>query len=159
MGVTDTPLRAAVRALLPGGAFLRIDREEALFVTDAPRRGAGPDLVEALEKAGFSACTRGGLLAMVPKDEWMPRLTEALGAPEDEQSALLKRLLKRSVSAQDRAAWICAVKCMECGCASAAAQRRIRACAAVALRTGRGGGALYHAYMVLGSAKEKGEEK
>lgn len=78
-------MRAAVRAALPEGAFLKLDRGEALFVTDAPRRGGGRDW------PGFECEMRNGLAFLTPGKEWLSALEAAFPEPPDFLCATLKR--------------------------------------------------------------------
>jgi hypothetical protein len=151
MNAIDAPMRAAARAPLPIGAFLRVDRGEGLYVSDAPMRGADARaLVAALGRADFDAWEARGRLHIAPRAAWMPRMTEAVGIPRDEQARLLARFEGRGTDARERAIWLDAVKFFEgYGADGARIERRIRQCAAAALRAKRGGEGLLHAYAVL----------
>ena len=59
-------LRAAARAVLPGRAFLRRDRGDGWYVTDAPRLDPAGGWIGALEKAGFRVLGADG--EAVPAD-------------------------------------------------------------------------------------------
>lgn len=138
MSADRAALRQAARAALPEGAFLRRDREDALFVTDALR--LDPRAAEALGRAGFGVEARGRLLALTPEPVWLNRL-EALypgppdffcqtllrfaGQPPDEPSL---RLFARGARLWDEGRWDDAF--------DKALRRRI----AEALRSGGGGG-------------------
>lgn len=81
--------KVAAEALRPCGAFVRIDRGGALFVSDAPRYGisSAPSL-EAL----FTLRPQGGLLFLSPR---LPDVPEAL-------RNLYLRLLKAAPEIRDR---------------------------------------------------------
>lgn len=62
-------MRAQARSLLPPRAFLRLDRNDYLFVTNAPV--FEPSLSEI---PGFIAHRRGSLLCLLPDASWVMRL-------------------------------------------------------------------------------------
>ena len=78
-------LRAVAAGALPQGAFLRRDRGDALFVSDAPRLASVAALAGALARAGFRCEASGGLIQLWPDALWLAR-TEA---ERPELSALL----------------------------------------------------------------------
>ena len=79
-------MRAALRALLPPRAFLRRDREDALFVTNAPAFDPG-----LRDLPGFLAERRGPLLAVLPDASWVTRVERRCPEPPDGLSASLVR--------------------------------------------------------------------
>ena len=78
-------LRAAAASALPPGAFLRRDRGDALFVTDAARRGASIGWAAL----GFLCDTRDGLERLTPDARWLRALAEAHPLPPDHLTATL----------------------------------------------------------------------
>ena len=83
-------LRTAAAAALPEGAFLRRDRDDALFVTDAPRFGFRLDLAARLFEAGFYCTDNGGLLRLWPAEIRLTRLEAACPDPPAALSQSLK---------------------------------------------------------------------
>lgn len=77
-------LREAARRALPEGAFLRRDRGEALFATDAPRLDPGGDWRAALAGAGFLCEARGGLAFLRPGPAWLSALEKEHPIPPDD---------------------------------------------------------------------------
>ena len=98
--------RARVKAHLPGGAFLRLDRGEALFVSDAPRFG-----VFDVEIEGFATETKGELTFITPlysdaPDGIRPIMTALIKADGDKRERLIRQNLAvcmRKKDAQGRA--------------------------------------------------------
>lgn len=76
-------LREAASAALPPEAFLKRDRGDGLFVTDAPRRRSEADCLAALARAGFDAVDLGGLVRLTPGPVWLTRLETARPEPPD----------------------------------------------------------------------------
>ena len=91
-------LREAARSALPDGAFLRRDRGDALFVTDAPRLGAGASWREALARAGFLCEESGALARITPGSAWLKALEAEHPVPPD---ALCKSLMRFAGLAPD----------------------------------------------------------
>ena len=132
-------LRERARAALPAGAFLRRDRGDALYVTDAPRRGFTGEV------PGMRAAVSGGLMRLYPKEE-------ALGEcpfPPDDLARALERF--RCLPATDAAVFLFTegLKILEDpdGTGYLAYDKKVRQAAAVALRT-NGGGGLYACALV-----------
>ncbi len=89
-------LRQAARAALPEGAFLRRDRGDALFVTDAPRLDAGPSWQEALARAGFLVEERDALARITPGPAWLSALEAEHPVPPDDLCRSLVRFAGRA---------------------------------------------------------------
>lgn len=131
-------LRGAARALLPENAFLRRDRGAALYITDAPRRGACPDWASA----GFIAREANGLVRLTPGPVWLERLEAEYPGPPDRLSESLSRFR----GAPDEAAlalFALGVRCLEAGDDPTEYEGRLRRRAAVCLREHLPGGGLY----------------
>ena len=141
--MTPRDYRAFVRACLPDAAFLRRGRD-SLFVTNAPEKG-GYDK-QALRSSGFLLAEKNGLLLLEPGEELLYSLENAFPAPPDSLSRGLFRfrltgsfhlpLFSLCCRAADEKKW------------DEKADRLLRRSAAVALRTGNGGG-LYGAALAL----------
>ena len=136
-------LRDAAAARLPEGAFLRYDRGDALFVTDAPRRCPGPDWVETFSRAGFDCRERDGLVFLSPDETWIARLEDACPDPPDPFCASLYRFRGREADAEGIALFALGVKALEGVESPERFDRRLRQRAAVCLRVKAGGGGLY----------------
>ena len=76
-------LRQAARAALPEGAFLRRDRGDGLFVTDAPRRCPDGGWRQALREAGFAVEARDVLARLSPGPIWLKALEARFPGPPD----------------------------------------------------------------------------
>ena len=77
-------LRSEIAAALPAGAFLKRDRGDALFVTDAPRLYPETDWPGLMAKAGFACAVENGLAHLSPGAVWLKRLEEAFPEPPDD---------------------------------------------------------------------------
>jgi len=82
-------LRALLRPVLPQGAFLRRDMR-GLYVTDAPRRGAGED-AGAVEALGFRVECAGGLWRITPDRALWDAFEARCCAPRGDLSRSLAR--------------------------------------------------------------------
>ena len=143
-------MRAALRALLPPGSFLKRDRGEALFVTDAPRRGPCPDWTAA----GFTCVEEKGLARLTPKAQWL----EALAARYPEPPDFLCASLKREGGAPDGEVlrlFAMGMKQMDGAPYDPAFERRLRQLAAARLRTHADMGGLYACGILNYLIKEK----
>ena len=131
-------LRDAARARLPEGAFLRRDRGDALYVTDAPLRGGPVDWAAA----GFVCRESGGLARLTPSAVWLARLEALYPEPPDP----LCRSLRRFSGPPDDTAlklFARAVKRLDGGECDPRYSRDLRQRAAVCLREHNPGGGLY----------------
>lgn len=141
-------LRAAASAALPEGAFLRRDRGDALFVTDAPRLRPEGDWPAALAQAGFACAQSGGLLRLVPDARWPKQLEAYWPEPPDDLCASLRRFRGIEPEAESLRLFALGAKCLEVGGDAARFDRLLRQRTAVCLRlnalnpekTPRGGG-------------------
>ena len=137
-------LRAAAASLLPEGAFLRRDRGDALFVTDAPRRGTVPDGAAM----GFICDMKDGLARLTPGPEWLERLEARHPDPPDPLCASLRRF--HGPPDRDTLRLFAAgAKLLDGAPNDPTYARRVRQAAAVALREHRGGGGLYACGLIL----------
>lgn len=142
-------LREAARAALPEGAFLRRDRGEALFVSDAPRLRPPADWLPALEPAGFLCEVRGGLLYLTPGPAWLAGLEARFPEPPDAFSASLARFRGMTPENESLALFALAIRRMDGEADGGRFERRLRQRAAECLRltaadkTTTPGGGLY----------------
>lgn len=131
-------LRRAARQLLPTGAFLRRDRGDALYVTDAPRRSAAVDW----SAAGFVCREAGGLAYLTPDAVWLQRLEALYPDPPD----ALCQSFRRFTGPPDAEAlrlFARGMKALEAGAHDPGYARELRQHAAVCLREHLPGGGLY----------------
>ena len=131
-------LRAAARAALPARAFLRRDRGDALFVTNAP--AFDPALQDI---PGFSAERRGGLLYLLPDASWLARWERRSPEPPDDLCAKLRRFRGATPDRENLLLIAQGLKLLDGGATpedTAGYDRAVRRRAAVALRGGCGGG-------------------
>lgn len=133
-------MRAALRAQLPPRAFLKRDRGDALFVTNAPSfdpaLGALP---------GFLFERRGALMAVLPDASWVALVERRCPEPPDELSASLERFRYQTPDRENLALFARGAKLLDAPGAPSAAEldgfdRALRQRAALALRGGCGGG-------------------
>ena len=137
-------LRAAARAPLPPGAFLRRDRGDALFVTDAPRRGESVDWTEW----GFICREANGLARLTPGAVWLSRLERRHPEPPDFLCETLRRFTG-TPDADTLALFARIVKALDAGQCDPACARLVRQHAAVCLREHLPGGGLYACGLAL----------
>ena len=131
-------MRLALSDLLPWGAFLKRDRGSALFVTDAPRRGACPDW----SSVGFLAREADGLACLTPDAGWLAQLEARWPEPPDLMCAQLRRG-SGPVDGQVLELFAMGLKILDGGPFDPAFDRRLRQLAAVTLREQRARGGLY----------------
>lgn len=131
-------LRAAAQSALPPGAFLRRDRGDALFVTDAPRRGANPDWTAP----GFHCACQGGLARLTPGPDWLSALEDEYPAPPDPFCAAFVRFRGMPGPGALRL-FALGMKILDGGPYDPAFDRRLRQTAAETLRNHASGGGLY----------------
>ena len=138
-------MRAAARAALPPRAFLRRDRGDALFVTNAP--AFDPALWEV---PGFIAQRRGGLMILLPDAGWIARWERRFPEPPDDLCAKLQRFRGAEPNGESLLLFAWGAKLLDGGATPsdiAAYDRALRQRAALALRGGCGGG-LYAAALL-----------
>ena len=135
------PIRTAAAALLPPRAFLRRDRGQALYVSNLPALVDASLWLPRLEAAGFSVRLRPPLLFLSPTEAWRVPLLDWLNAASP-LCAELAPLNGRPGGEADRLLWIEGIKRLEEPASLDDYERRVRQCAAVAMRTGREGGLL-----------------
>ena len=135
-------MRARLRALLPPRAFLKRDRGDALFISNAP--AVDPSFSGA---PGFCCARRGALMTFLPDASWLVRLEARRRCPPDDLCAGLVRFRGAPVSHETILLFTRGTKLMELTDAPeaelAAYDRAVRQAAAAALRGGMDGGGLY----------------
>lgn len=147
--------RGEIRPLLPAGAFLRRDRGDGLYVTNAPAFGAGRAVALALESLGYCVSLDESRLGMVPAPWRLLALEANHSLPPDAFAASLKRFAGLPVSKEAPALFAQGIKALEAGGSGAAAwEKRLRQAAALAMRQG-GGGGLYACALVRWDLAER----
>ena len=127
-------LRTAAAEALPEEAFLRRDRGDALFVTDAPRISARMDWAGVLFEAGFYCTGSGGILRLWPAESWIVRLEAACPDPPDALCQGLLRFRRRSPDGESLKLFAFGVRCLDGGDGEARFDRQLRQRAAACLR-------------------------
>ena len=133
-------LRIRLGPLLPERAFLRRDRGDALFITNAPALADCTPLLTSLGTAGFLCETRGNLMRISPGPNFLVALEQAL-APCDFLSQSLERLRGRIPCAEALALFAQGIRLLEHAAPSDTDGyvRRTRQLAAICLRKKLGG--------------------
>lgn len=127
-------LRTAAAAALPEGAFLRRDRDDALFVTDAPRFSARTDWAGPLSEAGFYCAVSGGLLRLWPAEIWLSRLEASRPDPPNDLCRSLFRFRGRSPDGESLKLYALGMRCLDGGDGAARFDWKLRQRAAACLR-------------------------
>lgn len=143
-----TDLRALAAAQLPEGAFLRRDRGDALYVTNAPAKGWSGNI------EGFTVVT-DGILARLTPDEHTIKTCDF--AP-DRLAHELERF--NGFSDEAIAIFTACVKCAEAPdeIAFEKCDRMLRQAAAKAMRGG-GGDGFYYCALALAEARRRLNDK
>ena len=132
-------LRDLAREPLPEGAFLRRDRGDALFVTDAPRRAPDVDWPARFAALGFEARIEGGLLYVAPAARLLIELEKAHPEPPDFLCATLQRFAGREPDAAALGLFTRGLRALD-GEPDVGYARALRQRAAECLRSGGGAG-------------------
>ena len=127
-------LRRAAAAKLPDRAFLRRDRGEALFVTNAPRLCPDADWPAVLSAVGFDTALSGGLLRLWPGACWLTRLEAAWPDPPDAFCASLRRFRGCAPEPESLRLFALGARCLDGGDGATRFDRLLRQRAAVCLR-------------------------
>lgn len=131
-------MRAVLTEHLPRGAFLKRDRDAALFITDAPRRGTCPDWASI----GFLADVKDGLARLTPDARWLLRLEAESPEPPSLLCAQLQRI-DGPVDAEALKLFAQGLKKLDGGPYDPSFDRNLRQLAAVTLRKHEARGGLY----------------
>ena len=137
-------LRRAAQGLLPEGAFLRRDRGEALYVTDAPRRNPSIDW----SAAGFICHEANGLARIIPDAPWLDRLEALYPDPPDALCATFRRF-NGPPDGDALRLFARGMKALDAGNCDPQFSRVLRQRAAVCLREHLPGGGLYACALAL----------
>ena len=137
-------LRRAARQLLPEGAFLRRDRGEALYVTDAPRRAPSIDW----SAAGFICLEAKGLAHLTPDESWLDRLEALYPNPPDTLCQSF-RCFTGIPDAEALRLFARGMKALDAQSCDLQFSRALRQRAAVCLREHLPGGGLYACALAL----------
>lgn len=135
-----TDYRARIRPLLPERAFLRRDRGDALFITNAPMLSDADVLVRQLQTRGFTGIPAGGLLRIRPGQALVAQL-ELDCAPPDYFCQTLSRFRGRTPSDRSLELFARGVQLLECADPDRVREyiRQTRQLAALCLRKPQGG--------------------
>lgn len=133
-------MRSQLRAQLPDRAFLRRDRGEDLFVSNAPV--FAPSVSEIPD---FCVRREGALLHISPDVDWLLRLERQPCTPPDHFCESLRRFCGESPTPEAMRLFIRGAKLADAGASAdttslALFDRTVRQHAALALRSGAGGG-------------------
>ena len=131
-------IREAARSALPPVAFLKRDRGEALFISDAPRWNDSPDW----PAAGFLCEIRDGLARLTPDARWLSSLEAEYDGPPDHLSATLTQF-RGTPSPKALCLFALGMKMLDGGSFDPAFDRQLRQTAAAALRRHENCGGLY----------------
>lgn len=140
--MNDRPDRAArqiLAPLIPGRAFLRRDRDAALFITNAPRIAPDPAFENAVREAGFITAEENGLMRISPGPAWLLNLEAEYPAPPDHLSGTLLRFKGEAPVPEAMALFALGLRILD-GDPPDNYEDRLRRCAAVCLRKHAGGG-------------------
>ncbi|MBR6767581.1 MAG: hypothetical protein IKM02_06490 [Clostridia bacterium] len=132
-------IRKTAASLLPPGAFLKRDRDHALFITNAPRIVPGRNWAEILSEAGFYAEENSGLIRLTPGSEWLSRLEKDYPEPPDFLCRSLMRFRGEAHEGETLALFSLGLRILD-GDNAPGYEQRLRKHAAVCLRSGGGGG-------------------
>ena len=130
-------LREAAAAALPPGAFLRRDRGDALFVTDAPRLRPEADWPRLFSGAGFACVVENGLALLAPDAGWLDRLEGSRPEPPDALCASLLRFRGLAPEAESLRLFALGARALDGGEDGARFDRLLRQRAAACLRLNR----------------------
>ena len=94
--------RAFIRSYLPSNAFLRIDRSDSLFVTDAPRFAHGSEI----QIPGYKTRLCRGVLHIIPEFDDVPSpikgvMVSILKAGQTEKNRLIRTHLALALRKHD----------------------------------------------------------
>jgi len=127
-------LRQAAASVLPQGAFLRRDRGDALYVTNAPFIHPGMDWTLLLAEAGFRCTGGNGLLRLWPDGSWLIRLEAACPDPPDDLCRSLLRFRGCSADVESLRLFALGLRLLDGGEAGTSFDRQLRQRAAECLR-------------------------
>ena len=122
------------------GAFLRCDRGEGLYITNAALKC---DCTIDWTEVGFEARDKGKMTFLVPKDLWIQPFEEWL-RPQVRYPRLYENIGNAdfgSIEEADRRLWVEGIKQLEIG-SNRNYEKAVRQRAAVCLRTKHGGGTI-----------------
>lgn len=132
-------IRRAASTLLPEKAFLRRDRQDGLFVTNACRLVPERDWILAFTRSRFIVRESGGVLRLWPDASWFFQLEKTFSEPPDHLSRTLFRFAGIPPSPESIALFALGVRILD-GDPIHDYENRLRRRAAVALRSASGGG-------------------
>ena len=127
-------LREAAATALPPRAFLRRDRGDGLFVTNAPRVAPEADWTAPLSAAGFLCQSESGLIRLTPGPVWLARLELDYPEPPDFLCVSLTRVEGLAPEPESLRLFALGVKALEDASEAPRFDRRLRQRAAECLR-------------------------
>lgn len=133
-------LRERIFALLPPKAFLRRDRLDALYVSNAPRLVPEKDWIATLKQSGFIAWEENRLLKLLPSSEWLLYLENQYEDPPDFLCKSLIRFKKLPPEYESLKLSVLGIRSIEGDPCARDYEKRLRQRIAVCLRNGGGGG-------------------
>ncbi len=154
------PIRKAAETCLPDakGIFLRCDRGDGLYVTNAPSRTRDPIDWEA---AGFHAQGNGRITFLVPDERWIKPFCEWLRTQV--RAPFLARAVENAcfgeVDAEDLWLWMEGIKRLELHGDADMYEKLIRKRAAVCLRERSGGGTIVVCALMVDLMNEGGQTR
>lgn len=131
-------LREAAAACLPERAFLRRDRGDALFISNAPRLFPEKNWIERFSDAGFEGSEKNSMLRLRPSEKWLKEL-EKMNAP-DPLSESFSGFSGLPIDPESIALFALGARILDGDNTIPGYEKRLRQRAAVCLRSGGGGG-------------------
>jgi len=135
-------MRESASAILPQRAFLRRDRGNALYISNAPRFDSKADWSMRCAEAGFYAKEENGLLRLWPSESWLKRLVSQFEVPPDFLCSTLERFKDLPADEASLTLFALGIRRLDGDNSIVDYEKRLRQQAAVSLRT-KGGGGLY----------------
>lgn len=133
-------MREALFAILPQRAFLRRDRRDALYISNAPRFDSETDWAARCMEACFQTKEENGLLRLCPSEAWLKRLEDQFKTSPDFLCFTLERFKKLPVDEESLNLFALGVRYLDGDNSIIDYEKRLRNRAAICLRSGGGGG-------------------
>lgn len=133
-------MRETLSAILPQRAFLRRDRADALYISNAPRFDSETDWILSCAEAGFRSKEENGLLRFWPSEAWLKRLEDRFDASPDFLCSTLERFKKLPADEESLYLFALGVRLLDGDNSIIDYEKRLRNRIAVCLRSDGGGG-------------------
>lgn len=133
-------MRETLSAILPQRAFLRRDRGDALYISNAPRFDSETDWAACCGEAGFRSKKENGLLQLWPAEAWLKRLEDQFDTSPDFLCSTLERFKKLPVDEDNLNLFALGMRCLDGDNSIIDYEKRLRNRIAVCLRSDVGGG-------------------